>query len=61
MNNKGNGSIGFFGLLAVALIVLKLLGYISIAWGWIIIILAAPLILIFGFLLVMAIIVILKG
>ncbi len=30
-----SGGVGFFGLLAVALIVLKLTGYIGWSWWWV--------------------------
>ena len=32
LNNKGNGGIGFLGLLTIVFITLKLLGTIS--WSW---------------------------
>ena len=38
MNNKGSseaGGIGFFGLLALIFIVLKLLGVITWSWIWV--------------------------
>lgn len=34
-NNNKSGGIGFFGLLTVAFIVLKLVGVISWAWVWV--------------------------
>ena len=35
-NRKGtSGGVGFFGLLTIVLIVLKLLGYIHISWLWV--------------------------
>ena len=30
-----NGGVGFFGLLTVALVVLKLTGYIAWSWWWV--------------------------
>lgn len=32
---SSNGSIGFTGLLTIAFIVLKLLGYINWSWWWV--------------------------
>lgn len=43
-----NGGIGFFGLLAIVLIALKLTGQITLGWLWIIAIPFTPLIIIFG-------------
>ncbi len=34
-NEKGSGGIGFFGLLAILLIGLKLTGYIDLSWFWV--------------------------
>lgn len=34
-NNKQSGGIGFFGLLGVAFIILKLCGIIDWAWIWV--------------------------
>lgn len=34
-NKSGDGGIGFFGLLTIVLIVLKITGVISISWGWV--------------------------
>lgn len=38
-----SSSIGFFGLLTIVLIALKLMGYINIGWGWIAMVFFAPL------------------
>ena len=38
-----NGGIGFWGLLTVALVVLKLTGHITLGWGTIVLIFFAPL------------------
>lgn len=37
MNNSGGGScgIGFFGLLTIVFIVLKLLGIVTFSWLWV--------------------------
>ena len=34
-NSSGGGGIGFVGLLQIAFIVLKLTGYISWSWWWV--------------------------
>lgn len=34
-NKSGDGGIGFFGVLTIVLIVLKITGVISISWGWV--------------------------
>jgi len=34
-NNSGNNSIGFFGLLTIVFITLKLTGYIEWSWFWV--------------------------
>jgi len=34
-NNRSTGGVGFFGLLFIALLVLKLIGIINISWWWI--------------------------
>lgn len=34
-NKNGDGGIGFFGLLTIVLIVLKITGVISISWWWV--------------------------
>lgn len=34
-NKSGDGGIGFFGLLTIVLIVLKITGVISISWVWV--------------------------
>lgn len=44
-----SGGVGFWGLLTVALIVLKLTGHIDLSWGWIVVIFFAPLWIILGF------------
>ena len=35
MESKSGGGVGFLGLLAVAFIVLKLMGYIDWRWVWV--------------------------
>lgn len=34
-NNSNNSGLGFFGLLTIIFITLKLLGYISWSWWWV--------------------------
>ena len=34
-NNTNKGGIGFFGLLAIVFITLKLTGYIAWSWWWV--------------------------
>ena len=34
-SNTASGGIGFFGLLAIVFIVLKLIGVISWSWAWV--------------------------
>ena len=46
MAKSSSSGIGFFGLLAVALIVLKLTDVIDISWWWIALIALAPVIII---------------
>lgn len=41
------GGIGFFGLLTIVFIVLKLTGYIDWSWFWVLSPLLAPVIIIF--------------
>lgn len=50
---SATASFPVFGLLTVALVVLKLLGYISISWWWIVLCFFAPLILFVAFMLVL--------
>lgn len=33
--DSGGGGIGFLGLLTIALLVLKAMGYINISWWWV--------------------------
>ena len=35
VNNNNSGGIGFFGLLAIVFITLKLTGYIAWSWWWV--------------------------
>ncbi len=51
-SSSASGGIGFVGLLTVALIVLKLLGYINISWFVIAGVFFAPLAIIVGILLI---------
>jgi len=41
------GGIGFFGLLAIAFIVLKLVGYIGWSWWWVLSPLWLPILVVF--------------
>ena len=34
-DNNSSGGVGFFGLLTIAFIVLKLTGYITWSWWWV--------------------------
>jgi hypothetical protein len=45
---SASGGIGFFGLLTIVLIVLKLLGFINIGWGTIVLIFLAPIFIVLG-------------
>lgn len=44
--------IGFFGTLFFILLILKLIGAITISWGWLLLILCAPVLLIIGIIIV---------
>lgn len=50
MSNKSSSSsssgIGFFGLLAIVFITLKLLGYIAWSWWWVLAPLWAPVVVV---------------
>jgi len=46
-----SGGIGFFGLLAIVFITLKLTGYIAWSWWWVLAPLWAPVAIVLGFLL----------
>jgi len=54
MSNSSSSSsgIGFAGVLTVALVVLKLLGYISISWWWVFAPIWVSFVLVIGFLVV---------
>jgi len=60
-NDRGGASIGFCGLLSIILIVLKVLGHITLAWKWIILLALAPWIILLIFLVFIVIIAILSG
>lgn len=45
MQNASSGGIGFFGLLTLVFVVLKLIGYISWSWWWVTAPLWGPVIL----------------
>ena len=57
-NNTQNqsGGIGFFGLLAIVFITLKLTGYIAWSWWWVLAPLWAPVIFALVFFLVIVIV-----
>lgn len=59
MNGKAtassSGGIGFFGLLAILFIGLKLGGVITWSWWWVLVPLWAPLVLVLGILLIWAV------
>jgi FtsH-binding integral membrane protein len=48
MNNSSNGNsgIGFFGMLTVAFIVMKLTGYVAWSWWWVLSPMWIPLLLV---------------
>lgn len=60
-NSARSGGIGFFGLLAVVFITLKLLGYIPWSWWWVLAPLWGPAAVVFGGLLVTLVIVLLTA
>lgn len=47
-NNSKSGGIGFFGLLTIAFIVLKILGKVSWSWWWVLSPMWIPLAVIAG-------------
>ncbi len=50
-----SGGIGFFGLLAIVFITLKLTGYIAWSWWWVLAPLWAPLAVVLSIFLIVAI------
>lgn len=50
-----SGGIGFFGLLAIVFITLKLTGYIAWSWWWVLAPLWAPLVVVFAIFLIVVI------
>jgi hypothetical protein len=50
-----SGGIGFFGLLAIVFITLKLTGYIAWSWWWVLAPLWAPLAVVFAIFLIVVI------
>ncbi len=50
-----SGGIGFFGLLAIVFITLKLTGYIAWSWWWVLAPLWGPLAFILAFLLIVVV------
>ena len=50
-----SGGIGFFGLLAIVFITLKLMGYITWSWWWVLAPLWAPLVVVLAIFLVIII------
>lgn len=56
-----SGGIGFFGLLAIVFITLKLTGYISWSWWWVLAPLWGPAVFVLGFLIVVLIIAAIAG
>lgn len=49
-NNTSSGGVGFFGLLAIVFITLKLTGFINWSWWWILAPLWGPAVLALAFL-----------
>ena len=56
-----SGGIGFFGLLAIVFITLKLTGYIAWSWWWVLAPLWAPLAVVLLILLIIVIIAAIAG
>lgn len=52
-NENGNGGIGFFGLLGVVFIALKLMGHIDWSWIWVTLPLWGGFVFAFGVLFIM--------
>jgi len=55
INHSSNGGIGFFGLLTVLFIGLKLTGYINWSWFWVLF----PVISVFSFVIIFLIFIVL--
>jgi hypothetical protein len=51
-----SGGIGFFGLLAIVFITLKLIGYITWSWWWVLAPLWAPLAIVLTIFLIVALV-----
>lgn len=56
VSNNASGGIGFFGLLTIAFIILKLMGYINWSWFWVLFPLFGPLIIILTVLSIIALV-----
>lgn len=54
--NQGGGGIGFFGLLTIVFIILKLMGYIEWAWIWVLSPIWIPFAVVIGILIIAGII-----
>ena len=52
-----SGGIGFFGLLGIAFIVLKLMGYINWSWWWVTAPLWGPFVLVLSIFLILSIVI----
>lgn len=55
-NSTSSGGIGFLGLLTIAFIVLKILGFLAWSWLWVLAPMWIPLALLVGFLIVLGIV-----
>ena len=56
-NSNSGGGIGFFGVIFIVLLILKLIGVISISWWWVF----SPLIIGFAIGILMVILIIILG
>jgi len=54
--NQGGGGIGFFGLLTIVFIILKLMGHIEWAWIWVLSPIWIPFAVVIGILIIVGII-----
>lgn len=57
LNNSSSGGIGFFGLLTILFIALKLTGYIAWSWWWVLAPIWIPLALVIIFFIIAAFVV----
>lgn len=55
-SNNSTGGVGFFGLLAIVFIVLKLTGYIAWSWWWVLSPLWLPLVVLLAGVMIYAVV-----